>query len=150
MKYKGIVHNVLNDAPFIGALIIANQCSRGCVGCHNSHLKSSAYTLQNTAEEIIRRVKANGLNKGVILSGLEWTEQPHDLVELTRAARAAGLEVIVYTHHEEPDFFSRAPELKGEAVYIKFGAYDAQSVCDTHYSYGVKLATKNQYIRCFK
>lgn len=149
MKYKGIVHNILNDAPFIGALIIANQCSRGCRACHNGHLKTSAYELKDTAEGIIRAVRANGLNRGIILSGLEWTEQPEDLVALTLAALDAGLEVMVYTHHTEREFFRIVPELVGKRLCVKFGAYDESLKSEDHYSCGVKLATMNQYIRCF-
>ncbi len=105
MLYKGIVHNIFNDAPFIGALIIANDCRMPCPDCLNEHLKAAEYTVENSAEEIISMVKSNGLNEGVILSGLEWTEQPKDLVVLSQEALKRDLEVIVYTHHEKPDYY---------------------------------------------
>lgn len=150
MKYKGILHNVLNDAPFIGALIIANQCGMSCRACHNKHLKNHEYELQETSDEIIRKVRANGLNRGIILSGLEWTEQPADLVQLAQAALDEGLEVMVYTHHTELDFFRMVPTLIGKKIYVKFGVYNEALKSEDHYSCGVKLATTNQYIRYFE
>ena len=57
MFYKGIRHNILNDAPFIGALIIANQCSMPCKDCLNEHLKDNKYTIQDSAVNIIKQVK---------------------------------------------------------------------------------------------
>lgn len=150
IRFKGIVHNILNDAPFIGAVIIANKCSRGCVNCINEHLKTQELSRELTARDIISEVKSNGLNQGIILSGLEWTEQPKDLVKLTNEALARGLEIIVYTHHLESRFFEIVPELKNKRIYIKFGSYDESLKCENNFYYGVKLATSNQYIKYFR
>ena len=149
IKYKGIVQNVLNDAPFIGAVVIANSCSMPCADCINGHLKAESYCLEDTAADIIAKVKSNGLNQGIVLSGLEWTEQPDDLIELARTALEHHLEVMVYTHHNEHAFFSIVPELASEKIYVQFGLFDKALSSDTHYSYGVKLATTNQYIKQF-
>ena len=149
MKYKGIVHNILNDAPFIGAVVIANHCSMPCTDCINEHLKSHEYTMDDSAETIVEKVKANGLNQGVILSGLEWTEQAEDLVELVETALSQGLDVMVYTHHSETAFFRIVPQLVGKKIYVKFGLYDASKRSDNYFSCDVKLATTNQYIKYF-
>ena len=53
IKYKGIVHNVLNDAPFIGAILIAPTCTMGCINCINEHLKSNKILIEDSAENII-------------------------------------------------------------------------------------------------
>lgn len=147
MLYKGIIHNVFNDAPFIGALIIADGCNMPCPDCLNEHMKTKEYTMENSAEEIISLVKKNGLNEGVILSGLEWSEQPEDLVAITEEAIKRGLEVIVYTHHEEVDFFGIVPELIDAPIYVKFGLYEKALRVSDNMSYGVLLATSNQYIK---
>ncbi|MBS7527646.1 hypothetical protein KHM83_13250 [Fusibacter paucivorans] len=147
IRYKGIVHNILNDAPFIGAVIIANGCSMPCPDCINEHLKDDSLTMMASPEAIIRSVRRNGLNQGIILSGLEWTEQSGEMIALVQAALAAKLEVIIYTHHDEAAFFKIAPELAKLPIYVKFGLYDAALKSDNHYSHTVKLATTNQYIR---
>jgi len=149
MLYKGIRHNILNDAPFIGALIIANDCHMPCKNCINEHLKDPKYTTSNTAGEIIAEVLSNGLNGGIILSGLEWTEQANDMVKLAMEALKNNLEVIIYSHHTEKYFFKIVPELKSKPIYVKFGLYDEKLKSSNNISYGVKLATSNQYIKYF-
>jgi len=149
MKYKGIRHNILNDAPFVGALIIANQCSMPCKDCLNEHLKDNKYTIENTPQEIIDIVKNNKLNQGIILSGLEWTEQPYDLIQIVKYALKDNLEVIIYTHHNEKDFFNIVPELVGSPIYIKFGLYNEKLITNDNISHTVQLATSNQYIKYF-
>ncbi len=147
IAYKGIVHNILNDAPFIGTLIIAKNCSMPCKDCINAHLKSPEHIRVESAFEIMDKVKSNGLDEGIILSGLEWTEQAEDLLVLVDCALENGLKVMVYTHHSEDRFFSIIPELIGKPIYVKFGLYDASLCSETHFSHTVKLATTNQYIK---
>lgn len=144
--YKDIEHERLGDAPFIGALIIAAQCSRNCPGCFNQHVKEEPNRFA-TAQQIISMVQDNPLNEGIILAGLEWSEQPADLVELVKVARCENLQVIVYTSCTEEEFFQIVPELQGMSIYVKFGAYVEELKHDAHFSYGVKLATTNQYIK---
>ncbi len=144
--YKGIIHNVLNDAPFIGAIVIAKSCHYGCEHCINDHLKNTMPMLYDPPEAILQQVLANGLNEGIIFSGLEWTEQPKDLYVLTRMALTYSLKVMIYTHHTESQFFKILPQLKNQPVFFKFGAYEKDKTVDHYYSHQVKLATSNQYI----
>lgn len=146
VEYKGIIHNVLNDAPFIAALIIAKGCNKGCKSCFNEHLKKES-ALRATVDEIIATVKRNGLNQGVIFAGLEWSEQPKELIALVKKALEEKLEVIVYTHHYEKEFFKLLPELEEMPIYIKFGEYDETKKTEANIQFGVKLATSNQYIK---
>ncbi len=146
IPYKGIVHNVLNDAPFIGAILIARTCHYGCQNCINAHLKTDAKEIFDSAENIIDKVIENGLNEGVIFSGLEWTEQPKDLEILVERALEKRLKVMVYTHHTQRNFFKIMPSLKEKPIYVKFGGYQPEKATETHFSYDVKLASSNQYI----
>lgn len=149
IRYKGIKHNVLNDAPFIGAIVIANSCHRGCKRCINGHLKCGVDVSVDKAAIIVQKIKCDPLNEGVIFSGLEWSEQPDDLVTLVCCALNQGLRVMVYTHHNEIDFFKRLPRLKDMPIGIKFGFYDVNNLSDNYFSHGIKLASTNQYIKFF-
>jgi hypothetical protein len=149
IRYKGILHNILNDAPFIGALIIAPSCSKGCEDCFNDHLKTNGIFYEKKAEEIIEEVMENGLNKGIILSGLEWTESPESMEKLINEALENDLKVILYTHRNEEDFFKEFNELRNRPIYIKFGEFKKELKTETNKHYGVKLATDNQYIKYF-
>lgn len=99
------------------------------------------------ADEIIEEVKQNCFNDGIILGGLEWSEQPDDAIALISCATAAGLEVMLYTGLTEEELFSRIPIEYLHNCYIKFGKYDNKCLSDNYISYGVKLTSTNQYIK---
>jgi len=149
IKYKGIIHNILNDAPFIGALLIAPTCSRGCKNCINEHLKHNGILYEELAEDIIKKVKSNGLNRGIIMSGLEWTESPESMIKLIDEALKNNLEVILYTHNDEDVFLSKFPDLRKKEIYIKYGKYEEDMKAAENIHYGVRLATINQYIKYY-
>lgn len=147
IRYKAIEHERMEDAPFIGALISAIDCHIGCKNCFNQHLKDRP-TLLKTAEALIAEVRSNPFNEGLILAGLEWSEQPEELVELVAEALKSKLEVIVYTGLDLEVFLKRVPallDLEGD-IYIKHGAYiPEQASCD-YANHKVKLASSNQRI----
>jgi pyruvate-formate lyase-activating enzyme len=69
IKIKGIYHERTEDAPFIGALICANDCKFNCKNCINEELKySNGYYMEDI--KIINEVLFNSFNKGIILAGL--------------------------------------------------------------------------------
>lgn len=146
ISYKGIIHERAEDAPFMGALIIATSCSSRCRGCFNQHLKD-AETYLRYADEVIEEVKQNPFNDGIILGGLEWSEQPDDMIALVSCATAAQLKVMIYTGLTEEEFYRRVPSHYLHNCYIKFGKYDEKHLSDNHTSFGVKLASTNQYIK---
>jgi organic radical activating enzyme len=145
IKYKGIIHERVEDAPFVGALIIADRCSRNCKNCFNESLKSKT-SIENTAYEIIKEVKSNPFNNGIILSGLEWTEQKDDLIELVSLAKRSRLQVMIHTGLTEESFFRILDRNIFENCYIKFGEYEEHLSSNIHESMGVRLASSNQYI----
>ena len=149
IKYRGIIHERCEDAPFMGALIIAENCSNNCQGCFNQHLKETR-VFEGTAEEIIEIVKDNLFNDGIILAGLEWSEQPEDVIELVKCAKKNHLEVMIYTGLSEEGFAERLWDSSLTNCYVKFGMYDANYLSDDYYSLGVKLASTNQYVKLFK
>ena len=146
VSYKGIIHERTEDAPFMGALIIGVSCRNNCRNCFNQHLKKSQ-TYFKFADEIIAEVKQNHFNEGIILAGLEWSEQPNDTIALISCALHENLQVILYTGLTEQELFSRIPKEYLVGIYIKFGKYDENKLSNTYYSEGVKLASTNQYIK---
>lgn len=99
------------------------------------------------ADEIIAEVKQNQFNDGIILAGLEWSEQPDDTIALISCAKHENLQVVLYTGLTEQELFRRIPKEFLVGIYIKFGAYDEKKLSNTFYSEGVKLASTNQYIK---
>ncbi|WP_195618650.1 4Fe-4S cluster-binding domain-containing protein [Clostridium paraputrificum] len=145
MDYKGIVHERLGEAPFVGALILANDCPYKCKGCFNQYLKTKPIR-QNSAKEIIQKVKQNPFNEGIILGGLEWTYQPNDMIELINESEKVNLKIMIFTHMYKDEFLSKFPQLANRNIIVKFGGYEEQNKIDDYYSNGTKLATSNQYV----
>lgn len=146
VSYKGIIHERTEDAPFMGALIIATSCNNRCQDCFNQHLKD-AKTHLRYADEVIREVKQDLFNDGIILGGLEWSEQPDDAISLISCATAQGLQVMLYSGLDEDALYRRIPKEYLHGCYIKVGKYDNSKSSETYSSNGVRLASTNQYVK---
>lgn len=96
IHHKGIVIERTEDAPFMGALICAPSCGFNCKGCFNRHMKKSPI-IEQDSKDIIYGIKYNPLHQGIILSGLEWSENPIEMLELAKEADTNGLQVMIYT-----------------------------------------------------
>lgn len=146
IRYKSITHERVEDAPFVGALICAITCHINCKGCFNSSIKEAS-VLYGRADELITTVEKNPFNEGVILAGLEWSEQPKELMRLVKEASKRSMKIMVYTGYDLDVFLKRVPEiLLYPEVYVKYGRYDENQLSLTHKVYGVQLASKNQNI----
>ena len=149
VSYRGIIHERAEDAPFMGALIIAKRCSNNCQGCFNQRLKNSSIYIR-TASEIISEIKANPFNDGIILGGLEWSEQPEEAIARIQWARLSSLRIMLYTGLTEEELFSRIPKSALQDCHVKFGRYDEARRSSNYYSFGIRLASTNQYIKYIK
>lgn len=145
IRYKGI-YTDRGDAPFVGTLISAISCDHGCKGCINDPIKSQDYQ-EVDSEILIQRVKDDPFQEGIILAGLEWTLQRDEMMHLINLALSSDLKVILYTYHTKSELQELVPELyKCKGVYVKYGEYREDLRVEGYYSYGVRLATSNQYI----
>lgn len=155
--YKLIEHERTQDAPFIGALVCAPSCKGNCKSCFNQHMKK-APTLEKSSKEIIEEVKANPLNDGIILSGLEWSDNLSNLIPFLIDISKSDLQCILYTRREydeivkmmfdftdsNEDFSSFELHKALQKMWIKTGPYKKD--LKPKFAGGVKLASKNQDI----
>lgn len=145
IRYLTIEHEN-QDAPyFVGALICAINCTHSCPGCHNQHLIGSPIQCQ-PVEDVIDEVQRNPFNKGIILSGLEWTEQPDEMIALIYEALNRQLSVMLYTHMTRQEFEDTFPNLIKMPLWCKFGSYEDGSRTLRHKQYGIELASPAQEI----
>lgn len=146
IRYKKIIHERLQDAPFIGALVVGISCSLNCPGCFHEYMKDETNT-KSSEVDIVDMIVSNPINKGIILAGLEWSEQPKELISLITEAKSRRLQVIVYSGLTQEEFFTKIPELLSQRdIFFKFGRFDSTLLADDYYMFGVKLASKNQKI----
>lgn len=147
IRYKCIEHERVEDAPFVGALIGAIGCRIGCKDCFNAPLKQLP-TLFEDVGAVLDAVQSNPFNEGLILGGLEWSEQPEELVALASEALNRGLKVMVYTGLTLEAFLKSVPaidSLEG-TLYLKYGSFNVTALSTDHLDHGVKLASTNQHI----
>lgn len=146
IHHRGLYHDRL-DAPFVGSLLFAVDCNHGCKGCcHADRRDGPIY--ETEAEEIINDILQYRFSEGLILGGFEWTQQPDEMMELIDLAIENSLQVILYTHHTEEELKSILPKLYNrKGVYVKYGEYRIDLSSKTYTSYGVPLASTNQYIK---
>lgn len=142
---KGIYHERTEDAPFIGALVCATSCNFNCLGCINEPLKYSAsYYMYDY--DIIKEIKTNPFNQGIVLGGLEWSLQIEEMKQLVNLAIKKQLQVMIYTGLDEYDFLKICPNIKNIKCYVKYGRYLEKLSVNDYRNYGVKLASSNQKI----
>lgn len=147
IRYKLIERERFQDAPFVGCLISAIGCSLNCVNCFNQHIKEMD-TLYINTDEIVDMIKNNPFEEGLILGGLEWSEQSDELIELVNTVMDNNLKVMIYTGLTEIEFFNIVDKSKLQSgVYIKFGRYINTNKTITNIQFGVNLASENQYIK---
>jgi|DEB0MinimDraft_10_1074344.scaffolds.fasta_scaffold194831_1 pyruvate-formate lyase-activating enzyme len=139
---SNIEHNILYDAPFIGARVSGIICNFNCKNCINDDLKNKSYTYMYS-HDIINEVKNNMLNEGIIFGGLEWMHQLHDLKILVNKAFKNKLKIMIYSGSDNPEGLIKLFGMY-EGLYIKYGRYieNSEYIID----YGIKLASSNQKI----
>lgn len=145
ISHKGIEHGIVTDAPFIGSRICAMTCHHGCPECINHALLDAPYKVENVYD-IISEVLENKLSQGIILGGLEWTEQPYEMIWLIGVALDSGLKVMLYTHHDIEYILQTYPAFKRKNMYIKCGEYRKDGRAYMDEKHDVFLVSDNQVI----
>jgi pyruvate-formate lyase-activating enzyme len=145
IKYKLIKHERVEDSPFVGCLISAIDCKFNCKNCFNQPLKDLP-TKEKDSVEIINEVKSNPFNKGIILGGLEWSNQPSEAINIAETAKNNGLITMLYTGREFNDVKIQLLLKTGVFDYVKCGNYQEDLTTINHIECGVVLASSNQHI----
>lgn len=146
INYTSIVKSRF-DAPYVGTLLTGCYCRGSCRGCFNQHLKSTLI-LQDDADKILDEIAMDSFSEGIILGGLEWLDgQSDEAIYLIRGALSRGMQAMLYTRQSEEYLREHHPELFDcKGLYIKLGPYVEPLRTYTYTSYGVPLASSNQYI----
>lgn len=150
IRHKGI-YKPRFDAPFVGTLISAISCPFNCEDCINDPIKPLTYETIDS-REFLDSVANDPFSEGIILGGLEWTQQSMELFFLIRGALDRKLQVILYTWYPDYESLCNAVpcmrSFMNTGIYVKFGKYDNKNLADgDNVQYGVSLASRNQYIR---
>lgn len=146
IHHRGLYHDRL-DAPFVASLIFAVDCHHNCKGCCHAD-RHDGIVYESEDIDLIKEVKDYIFSEGIILGGFEWTEQIDEMLDLIDLAMKNDLKVILYTHHTEDELRKLVPRLYDrKGVYVKYGEYKVDLSSETYTSYGIHLASTNQYIK---
>jgi len=151
VKYKRIVDS-FGDAPFLGALLIAPSCTRGCPGCQNTHLKEEETILED-AKTVGEAIKINPFWDGIILGGLEPLDDKDNFIPMMEVVRFSEVhKLFIYTSFEIEDVpFDDIP-LSVTKLYVKTGRYLQNSPTAVVYklrNFELELASANQQLRVY-
>lgn len=175
IRYKFIENENKNESPFVGALVSAVSCDKKCGGCNTRDYKKMKTEMMDS-DDLVEIIKSNPKNEGIILSGLEWTLQPIEMLALIESATMVGLKIFISTGCSLEEFHARIgmavsgnldvssfigndlPHMYAmigamtlnhyikDDYYIKTGEYDREKLTNEKVNFGVKLSSDNQNI----
>jgi anaerobic ribonucleoside-triphosphate reductase activating protein len=97
IKIAGTANDSIVDGPGIRFTIFTQGCPHHCEGCHNPGTHDFDGGRYEETAELIRKIKENPLLDGVTFSGGEPFCQAYPLVEIAKAAKSLGLDIVTYT-----------------------------------------------------
>ena len=97
LRLAGVIRESIVDGPGIRMTVFVQGCPHHCKGCHNKGTWNFDGGYDGTVEGILEEAKKDKLIKGLTLSGGEPFCQAEPLAELSKRAKAMGLNVFCYT-----------------------------------------------------
>jgi len=120
MRIAGLIQDSIVDGPGLRFVVFTQGCELCCEGCHNPNTWDVGGGDEKSTDDVIAEMMKNPLTDGLTLSGGEPFLQAHECVRLAAAARAAGLNVWIYTGYllEELLDISRDDPVTGELLAL--------------------------------
>lgn len=97
IRIAGVTPESVVDGPGLRAVVFFQGCPHHCPGCHNPKTWDPHGGQGLTVDEVWQLLRYNPLLSGITLSGGEPLAQPEAALALTRKARAAQGNVMIYT-----------------------------------------------------
>lgn len=97
IRIAGYVNDSVVDGPGIRFTIFTQGCPYACPGCHNPHTWDPKGGEEVLISSLIALWRKNPLLDGITLSGGEPLAQKESLLPLINAAKADGLNIVMYT-----------------------------------------------------
>lgn len=97
MRIASVVSDSIVDGPGLRFTVFTQGCPHRCPGCHNPDTHDPAGGRAVSVADLAAQLLANPLTGGLTLSGGEPFLQAEACAQLSRIARAHGLNIWVYT-----------------------------------------------------
>lgn len=123
IRIAGTVNDSIVDGPGFRFTIFTQGCPHRCKGCHNPHTHDfNGGEIQDT-QEILKKIFTNPLLDGVTFSGGDPFCQAKPLVEIAKAVKEKGLNVITYTGYTFEELTAGANEENGWRELLELTDY---------------------------
>ncbi len=113
------------EGPGRRTAIWVQGCRIRCPGCCNPELFGVSGGEPWSTGALVHAARVAG-TEGVTLLGGEPLDQPEAVTDLSRAAREAGLSVLLYSGYARDEVCARAPDLLQWVDVLVDGPYDEQ------------------------
>lgn len=113
IRIAGTVNDSIVDGPGFRFTIFTQGCPHRCKGCHNPHTHDFNGGEIKDTQEILEKIFSNPLLDGVTFSGGDPFCQAKPLVEIAKAVKEKGLNVITYTGYTIEELLAGATEENG-------------------------------------
>lgn len=110
IRIAGTVNDSIVDGPGFRFTIFTQGCPHHCKGCHNPHTHAFDGGEVVTTESILEKIFKNPLLDGVTFSGGDPFCQAKPLVEIAKAVKEKGLDVITYTGYTFEEILEKADD----------------------------------------
>ncbi len=97
LSLAGFTGDSIVDGPGLRCVLFCQGCPHGCPGCHNPATHPFEGGTYYTTHELLTRICAHPLCRGVTFSGGEPFCQAAALLPLARLLREKGYELAAYT-----------------------------------------------------
>lgn len=97
IKVAGITEESIVDGEGIRYVIFTQGCPHRCEGCHNPQTHDFTKGKFASLQDIVAKVGANPMIKGITLSGGEPFMQAGLLIPLVKAVKKMGKDVWIYS-----------------------------------------------------
>lgn len=120
LRIAGIQDDSIVDGPGFRLAVFTQGCPHHCPGCHNPQTHAFDGGEVVDTDDILAKLEANPLLKGITFSGGEPFCQPAPLAQLARQAHERGKDVVCYTGYT----LERLLESENKAVHELLGQVD--------------------------
>lgn len=97
LELAGFIDDSITDGPGLRFSVFAQGCPHRCPGCQNPQTWPRGGGRLFTVAQVLDRIVANRLVKGVTFSGGDPFFQPKPFALMARSLRDSGYEVACYT-----------------------------------------------------
>ena len=97
IRLYGMAPDSIVDGPGLRYAVFVQGCSHGCPGCHNAESQPAKGGAECSVDDLVAKIRANGLVRNVTLSGGEPFEQAPAAAELAWRLKALDYGIWTYT-----------------------------------------------------